>query len=185
MGGWGSRLVAEAPPSNPTVLLSLPASPPTPAREQLRKSRHSRTFLVESGVGELWAEMQAGGGTEGCFLGPEGNRRGKGTFLKWVPDPRNPAPTPPSAAPNLVVFPWSPAPPCHSASPLTLTSPGDSLLIESWKHFPQNPCAPSRWPKFQLPEAPYSHSYSHPPRRQGSLVWGRAGGWVNLEGEQN
>uniref|UniRef100_A0A8D1C7G1 Heat shock 70 kDa protein 12B n=1 Tax=Sus scrofa TaxID=9823 RepID=A0A8D1C7G1_PIG len=30
------------------------------AREQLRKSRHSRTFLVESGVGELWAEMQAG-----------------------------------------------------------------------------------------------------------------------------
>uniref|UniRef100_A0A8B9T5I0 Heat shock 70 kDa protein 12B n=1 Tax=Anas platyrhynchos TaxID=8839 RepID=A0A8B9T5I0_ANAPL len=31
------------------------------AREQLRRSRHSRTFLVESGVGELWAEMQAGG----------------------------------------------------------------------------------------------------------------------------
>ncbi|XP_015269508.1 PREDICTED: heat shock 70 kDa protein 12B [Gekko japonicus] len=30
------------------------------AREQLRRSRHSRTFLVESGVGELWAEMQAG-----------------------------------------------------------------------------------------------------------------------------
>ncbi|ERE69761.1 heat shock protein 12B [Cricetulus griseus] len=31
------------------------------AREQLRRSRHSRTFLVESGVGELWAEMQEGG----------------------------------------------------------------------------------------------------------------------------
>ncbi|OPJ66268.1 hypothetical protein AV530_009672 [Patagioenas fasciata monilis] len=30
------------------------------AREQLRRSRHSRTFLVEAGVGELWAEMQAG-----------------------------------------------------------------------------------------------------------------------------
>ncbi|XP_052579932.1 heat shock 70 kDa protein 12B isoform X2 [Peromyscus californicus insignis] len=30
------------------------------AREQLRRSRHSRTFLVESGVGELWAEMQEG-----------------------------------------------------------------------------------------------------------------------------
>nr|XP_014426237.2 heat shock 70 kDa protein 12B-like [Pelodiscus sinensis] len=30
------------------------------AREQLRRSRHSRTFLVESGVGELWAEMQTG-----------------------------------------------------------------------------------------------------------------------------
>ncbi|XP_059561627.1 heat shock 70 kDa protein 12B isoform X2 [Myotis daubentonii] len=30
------------------------------AREQLRRSRHSRTFLVESGVGELWAELQAG-----------------------------------------------------------------------------------------------------------------------------
>ncbi|KAH0615701.1 hypothetical protein JD844_026032 [Phrynosoma platyrhinos] len=31
------------------------------AREQLRRSRHSRTFLVESGVGELWSEMQTGG----------------------------------------------------------------------------------------------------------------------------
>lgn len=30
------------------------------AREQLRRSRHSRTFLVESGVGELWSEMQEG-----------------------------------------------------------------------------------------------------------------------------
>ncbi|XP_067324524.1 heat shock 70 kDa protein 12B [Anolis sagrei] len=30
------------------------------AREQLRRSRHSRTFLVESGVGELWSEMQTG-----------------------------------------------------------------------------------------------------------------------------
>ncbi|KAK1337304.1 hypothetical protein QTO34_001930 [Cnephaeus nilssonii] len=30
------------------------------SREQLRRSRHSRTFLVESGVGELWAELQAG-----------------------------------------------------------------------------------------------------------------------------
>uniref|UniRef100_A0A8D0HCT7 Heat shock protein family A (Hsp70) member 12B n=1 Tax=Sphenodon punctatus TaxID=8508 RepID=A0A8D0HCT7_SPHPU len=30
------------------------------AREQLRRSRHSRTFLVESGIGELWSEMQAG-----------------------------------------------------------------------------------------------------------------------------
>ncbi|KFR08054.1 Heat shock 70 kDa protein 12B, partial [Nipponia nippon] len=29
------------------------------AREQLRRPRHSRTFLVESGVGELWSEMQA------------------------------------------------------------------------------------------------------------------------------
>ncbi|KAJ8007820.1 hypothetical protein DPEC_G00098170 [Dallia pectoralis] len=30
------------------------------AREQLRKARHSRTFLVESGTGELWSEMQTG-----------------------------------------------------------------------------------------------------------------------------
>ncbi|KAL2079494.1 hypothetical protein ACEWY4_025238 [Coilia grayii] len=30
------------------------------AREQLRRSRHSRTFLVESGTGELWSEMQTG-----------------------------------------------------------------------------------------------------------------------------
>ncbi|XP_034959582.1 heat shock 70 kDa protein 12B [Zootoca vivipara] len=30
------------------------------AREQLRRSRHSRTFLVESGMGELWSEMQTG-----------------------------------------------------------------------------------------------------------------------------
>nr|DBA29543.1 TPA: hypothetical protein GDO54_009765 [Pyxicephalus adspersus] len=30
------------------------------AREQLRRSRHSRTFLVETGMGELWSEMQAG-----------------------------------------------------------------------------------------------------------------------------
>ncbi|XP_023801506.1 heat shock 70 kDa protein 12B-like [Cyanistes caeruleus] len=37
-----------------------PGSAPLPAREQLRRSRHSRTFLVESGVGELWSEMQAG-----------------------------------------------------------------------------------------------------------------------------
>ncbi|MBN3307160.1 HS12B protein, partial [Amia calva] len=28
------------------------------SREQLRRARHSRTFLVESGTGELWAEMQ-------------------------------------------------------------------------------------------------------------------------------
>lgn len=40
---------------------SLTLSPAlSPAREQLRRSRHSRTFLVEAGVGELWAEMQAG-----------------------------------------------------------------------------------------------------------------------------
>ncbi|KAI4808167.1 hypothetical protein KUCAC02_000234 [Chaenocephalus aceratus] len=32
------------------------------AREQLRRSRHSRTFLVESGTGELWSELQTGGG---------------------------------------------------------------------------------------------------------------------------
>uniref|UniRef100_A0A8C1RFP6 Heat shock protein 12B n=1 Tax=Cyprinus carpio TaxID=7962 RepID=A0A8C1RFP6_CYPCA len=31
------------------------------AREQLRRARHSRTFLVESGTGELWSEMQTGG----------------------------------------------------------------------------------------------------------------------------
>lgn len=30
------------------------------AREQLRRSRHSRTFLVESGTGELWSELQTG-----------------------------------------------------------------------------------------------------------------------------
>ncbi|PWA27155.1 hypothetical protein CCH79_00011613 [Gambusia affinis] len=29
-------------------------------REQLRRSRHSRTFLVESGTGELWSELQTG-----------------------------------------------------------------------------------------------------------------------------
>lgn len=34
------------------------------AREQLRRSRHSRTFLVESGTGELWSEMQTGKGRE-------------------------------------------------------------------------------------------------------------------------
>lgn len=45
------RLVAP----NLTLLLC-----PTSAREQLRRSRHSRTFLVEAGVGELWAEMQEG-----------------------------------------------------------------------------------------------------------------------------
>uniref|UniRef100_A0AAQ4RID1 Heat shock protein 12B n=1 Tax=Gasterosteus aculeatus aculeatus TaxID=481459 RepID=A0AAQ4RID1_GASAC len=28
--------------------------------EQLRRSRHSRTFLVESGTGELWSELQTG-----------------------------------------------------------------------------------------------------------------------------
>ncbi|XP_029310205.1 heat shock 70 kDa protein 12B isoform X2 [Cottoperca gobio] len=30
------------------------------AREHLRRSRHSRTFLVESGTGELWSELQTG-----------------------------------------------------------------------------------------------------------------------------
>ncbi|XP_043920006.1 heat shock 70 kDa protein 12B [Protopterus annectens] len=30
------------------------------AREQLRRSRHSRTFVVETGMGELWSEMQTG-----------------------------------------------------------------------------------------------------------------------------
>ncbi|XP_030635848.1 heat shock 70 kDa protein 12B [Chanos chanos] len=30
------------------------------AREQLRRARHSRTFLVESGTGELWSEMKTG-----------------------------------------------------------------------------------------------------------------------------
>ncbi|KAF3836927.1 hypothetical protein F7725_004391 [Dissostichus mawsoni] len=30
------------------------------AREQLRRSRHSRIFLVESGTGELWSELQTG-----------------------------------------------------------------------------------------------------------------------------
>uniref|UniRef100_A0A8C6WV24 Heat shock protein 12B n=1 Tax=Neogobius melanostomus TaxID=47308 RepID=A0A8C6WV24_9GOBI len=30
------------------------------AREQLRRSRHSRTFMVESGTGELWSELQTG-----------------------------------------------------------------------------------------------------------------------------
>nr|XP_020499291.1 heat shock 70 kDa protein 12B [Labrus bergylta] len=30
------------------------------AREQLRRSRHSRTFLVESGTGEFWSELQTG-----------------------------------------------------------------------------------------------------------------------------
>uniref|UniRef100_A0A671TXM9 Heat shock protein 12B n=1 Tax=Sparus aurata TaxID=8175 RepID=A0A671TXM9_SPAAU len=29
-------------------------------QEQLRRSRHSRTFLVESGTGELWSELQTG-----------------------------------------------------------------------------------------------------------------------------
>ncbi|KAL0969931.1 hypothetical protein UPYG_G00234700 [Umbra pygmaea] len=47
--------------------LSLESDGPRPfdssfrqAREQLRKARHSRTFLVESGTGELWSEMQTG-----------------------------------------------------------------------------------------------------------------------------
>ncbi|XP_061665034.1 heat shock 70 kDa protein 12B [Syngnathoides biaculeatus] len=30
------------------------------AREQLRRSRHSRTFVVQSGTGELWSELQTG-----------------------------------------------------------------------------------------------------------------------------
>ncbi|XP_051895417.1 heat shock 70 kDa protein 12B-like [Pristis pectinata] len=30
------------------------------AREQLRRSRQSRTFLMENGVGDLWAEMESG-----------------------------------------------------------------------------------------------------------------------------
>uniref|UniRef100_A0A665UV94 Heat shock protein 12B n=1 Tax=Echeneis naucrates TaxID=173247 RepID=A0A665UV94_ECHNA len=33
---------------------------PVQSREQLRRSRHSRTFLVESGTGELWSELQTG-----------------------------------------------------------------------------------------------------------------------------
>lgn len=43
---------------SPSLMLAPPLCPA--AREQLRRSRHSRTFLVESGVGELWSEMQAG-----------------------------------------------------------------------------------------------------------------------------
>uniref|UniRef100_UPI00398EFE9C heat shock 70 kDa protein 12A-like n=1 Tax=Pristiophorus japonicus TaxID=55135 RepID=UPI00398EFE9C len=31
-----------------------------PAREQLRRSRQSRTFLMETGMGDLWAEMETG-----------------------------------------------------------------------------------------------------------------------------
>lgn len=36
------------------------------AREQLRRSRHSRTFLVESGTGELWSELQTGRAVHAC-----------------------------------------------------------------------------------------------------------------------
>lgn len=52
--GGGSQ-GCSCPPRSVTLSPAL-----SPAREQLRRSRHSRTFLVEAGVGELWAEMQAG-----------------------------------------------------------------------------------------------------------------------------
>ncbi|XP_072112901.1 heat shock 70 kDa protein 12B-like isoform X2 [Mobula birostris] len=54
----------------PNQLTNLSASPRTPepslnssfrqAREQLRRFRNSRIFLLESGVGELWAGMESG-----------------------------------------------------------------------------------------------------------------------------
>ncbi|XP_010220032.1 PREDICTED: heat shock 70 kDa protein 12B-like [Tinamus guttatus] len=52
---WCHHPLGVSPPRGRDLTAALPA-----AREQLRRSRHSRTFLVESGVGELWAEMQAG-----------------------------------------------------------------------------------------------------------------------------
>lgn len=56
-----------------------------PAREQLRRSRHSRTFLVESGVGELWSEMQAGRSWGDTGGGPHWRFPGPGHF----PNPRD------------------------------------------------------------------------------------------------
>ncbi|KTG46894.1 hypothetical protein cypCar_00002768 [Cyprinus carpio] len=42
------------------------------AREQLRRARHSRTFLVESGTGELWSEMQTDAHYGAIIGGPYG-----------------------------------------------------------------------------------------------------------------
>uniref|UniRef100_A0A8C6Z7G6 Heat shock protein family A (Hsp70) member 12B n=1 Tax=Nothoprocta perdicaria TaxID=30464 RepID=A0A8C6Z7G6_NOTPE len=54
------QLLELSPPPAARAPERTPDSSFRQAREQLRRSRHSRTFLVESGVGELWAEMQAG-----------------------------------------------------------------------------------------------------------------------------
>uniref|UniRef100_A0A8C7PW95 Heat shock 70 kDa protein 12B n=1 Tax=Oncorhynchus mykiss TaxID=8022 RepID=A0A8C7PW95_ONCMY len=48
------------PMTNGLSLESDGSRPFDSTREQLRKARHSRTFLVERGTGELWSEMQTG-----------------------------------------------------------------------------------------------------------------------------
>lgn len=67
-GGITGMLLAPVPP--PPSLTPAPLLCPS-AREQLRRSRHSRTFLVESGVGELWSEMQAGRRGDGQCTPPQ------------------------------------------------------------------------------------------------------------------
>lgn len=92
----GLRLIAP----NLTLLLC-----PTSAREQLRRSRHSRTFLVEAGVGELWAEMQEGEAA-GCEGTPQTTQRtfgglGQGYICEAYPFPQSAAPHPThSCTPN-------------------------------------------------------------------------------------
>lgn len=66
-GGIPGMLLAPVPPPRLTPAPLLCPS----AREQLRRSRHSRTFLVESGVGELWSEMQAGRRGDGQCTPPQ------------------------------------------------------------------------------------------------------------------
>lgn len=68
-GGWDHR-DAPGPSAPPPSLTPAPLLCPS-AREQLRRSRHSRTFLVESGVGELWSEMQAGRRGDGQCTPPQ------------------------------------------------------------------------------------------------------------------
>ncbi|CAB1345608.1 unnamed protein product, partial [Coregonus sp. 'balchen'] len=50
-----------SPDSPEQLLIALEPEAVHLPREQLRKARHSRTFLVERGTGELWSEMQTGG----------------------------------------------------------------------------------------------------------------------------
>lgn len=127
-GRMGSSVVAEAPPSNPTVLLSLN---PQPASSCAGPATAARSWWSPASESCGQRCKQVGVGVDGCFLSPAGHHiliGGMGTFAKWGSDLRNADPPPPLAAPNLAVS-WLPAPPTHSAAPLTPTS-GDSPRME-------------------------------------------------------
>ena len=178
-------MVAEAPPSNPTVLLSLN---PQPASSCAGPATAARSWWSPASESCGQRCKQVGVGVDGCFLSPAGHHiliGGMGTFAKWGSDLRNADPPPPLAAPNLSVS-WSPAPPPHSAAPLTPTS-GDSPRMELQSPgniFLQNLEPVTHWRKVQAPEVPYSHPTPILPAGKAS-DWGRAGGWVNLEGAQS